>query len=208
MSVFFSLTVCPYYNFVFYRLAYDLTRFLELDPNAPTVMHATIVATLADGDARTVRCVYNSTAAAPFSDKFSNNHEFTGDVATEVQIIVSGRGVGGDGLDLAGRVRSCAHRGPQPESLMTMSSLSEEDRGAIATRCKEEAELPDGWYYDGAVYVSYDGLTRTDEHPRLDEYVAQYVKGLNEAIVERNAVAEETRNALRGVSVTADEVTA
>ena len=206
MSVFCSLTVCPYYNFVFYRLAYDLTRFLELDPKSPTVMHAEIVATLAGGDARTVRRVYNSTAAAPFSNKFSD--KFAGAVATDVQIIVSGRGVGGDGLDLAGRVRSCAHRGPQPESLMTMTSLSEEDRGAIATRCKEEAELPDGWYYDGAVYVSYDGLTRTDEHPRLDEYVAQYVKGLNEAIVERNARAEEARNALRGVSVTADEVTA
>ena len=191
---------------MFYRLAYDLTRFLELDPNAPTVMHATIVATLAGGDVRTVRRVYNSTAAAPFSDKFSD--EFAGAVATEVQIIVSGRGLGGDGLDLAGRVRSCAHRGPQPETLMTTSSLSEEDRGAIVTRCKEEAELPDGWYYDGAVYVSYDGLTRTNEHPRLDEYVAQYVKGLNEAIAERNAVAEEARNALRGVSVTADEVTA
>lgn len=191
---------------MFYRLAYDLTRFLELDPNAPTVMHAEIVATLAGGDVRTVRRVYNSTAAAPFSDKFSD--EFAGAVATDVQINVSGRGVGGDGLDLAGRVRSCAHRGPQPESLMTTSSLSEEDRGAIATRCKEEAELPDGWYYDGSVYVSYDGLTRTNEHPRLDEYVAAYVKGLNEAIVERNAVAEETRNALRGVSVTADEVTA
>lgn len=191
---------------MFNRLAYDLTRFLELDPDAPTVMHAEIVATLADGDVRTVRRVYNSTAAAPFSDKFSD--KFSGDVATEVQIIVSGRGVGGDGLDLAGRVRSCAHRGPQPESLMTTSCLSEEDRGAIVTRCKEEAELPDGWYYDGAVYVSYDGLTRTNEHPRLDEYVVQYVKGLNEAIVERNAVAEETRNALRGVSVTADEVTA
>jgi hypothetical protein len=191
---------------VFYRLAYDLTRFLELDPNAPTVMHAEIVATLAGGDVRTVRRVYNSTAAAPFSDKFSD--KFAGAVATDVQIIVSGRGVGGDGLDLAGRVRSCAHRGPQPESLMTTSSLSGEDRVAIATRCKEEAELPDGWYYDGVVYVSYDGLTRTDEHPRLDEYVAQYVKGLNEAIAERNARAEETRNALRGVSVTADEVTA
>ena len=191
---------------MFYRLAYDLTRFLELDPNAPTVMHAEIVATLAGGDVRTVRRVYNSTAAAPFSDKFSD--KFAGAVATDVQINVSGRGVGGDGLDLAGRVRSCAHRGPQPESPMTMSSLSEEDRGAIATRCKEEAELPDGWYYDGSVYVSYDGLTRTNEHPRLDEYVAAYVKGLNEAIVERNAVAEETRNALRGVSVTADEVTA
>ena len=191
---------------MFYRLAYDLTRFLELDPNAPTVMHAEIVATLAGGDVRTVRRVYNSTAAAPFSDKFSD--EFAGAVATEVQIIVSGRGLGGDGLDLAGRVRSCAHRGPQPEALMTISSLSEEDRGAIVTRCKEEAELPDGWYYDGAVYVSYDGLTRTDEHPRLDEYVAQYVKGLNGAIVERNARAEEARNALRGVSVTADEVTA
>ena len=190
---------------MFYRLAYDLTRFLELDPKSPTVMHAEIVATLASGDARTVRRVYNSTAAAPFSKR---GDEFAGAVATEVQIIVSGRGVGGDGLDLAGRVRSCAHRGPQPESPMTMSSLSEEDRGAIATRCKEEAELPDGWYYDGAVYVSYDGLTRTDEHPRLDEYVAQYVKGLNEAIVERNARAEEARNALRGVSVTADEVTA
>ena len=191
---------------MFYRLAYDLTRFLELDPKSPTVMHAEIVATLADGDVRTVRRVYNSTAAAPFSDKFSD--EFAGAVATEVQIIVSGRGVGGDGLDLAGRVRSCAHRGPQPEALMTISSLSEEDRGAIVTRCKEEAELPDGWYYDGAVYVSYDGLTRTDEHPRLDEYVAQYVKGLNGAIVERDARAEEARNALRGVSVTADEVTA
>ena len=194
---------------MFYRLAYDLTRFLELDPNAPTVMHAEIVATLAGGDVRTVRRVYNSTAAAPFSNKLSNNHEFAGAVATEVQVLVSGINVAGlNGLDLAGRVRSCAHRGPQPESLMTTSSLSEEDRGAIVTRCKEEAELPDGWYYDGAVYVSYDGLTRTDEHPRLDEYVAQYVKGLNEAIVERNAVAEETRNALRGVSVTADEVTA
>ena len=191
---------------MFYRLAYDLTRFLELDPNAPTVMHAEIVATLAGGDVRTVRRVYNSTAAAPFSNKFSD--KFAGAVATDVQIIVSGRGVGGDGLDLAGRVRSCAHRGPQPEALMTISSLSEEDRGAIVTRCKEEAELPDGWYYDGAVYVSYDGLTRTDEHPRLDEYVAQYVKGLNGAIVERNARAEEARNALRGVSVTADEVTA
>ena len=190
---------------MFYRLAYDLTRFLELDPNAPTVMHAEIVATLAGGDVRTVRRVYNSTAAAPFSNKFSD--KFAGAVATDVQIIVSGRGVGGDGLDLAGRVRSCAHRGPQPEALMTISSLSEEDRGAIVTRCKEEAELPDGWYYDGAVYVSYDGLTRTDEHPRLDEYVAQYVKGLNGAIVERNARAEEARNALRGVSVTADEVT-
>ena len=190
---------------MFYRLAYDLTRFLELDPNAPTVMHAEIVATLAGGDVRTVRRVYNSTAAAPFSDKFSD--KFAGAVAIDVQINVSGRGVGGDGLDLAGRVRSCAHRGPQPEALMTISSLSEEDRGAIVTRCKEEAELPDGWYYDGAVYVSYDGLTRTDEHPRLDEYVAQYVKGLNGAIVERNARAEEARNALRGVSVTADEVT-
>ena len=191
------------------RLAYDLTRFLELDPKSPTVMHAEIVATLAGGDARTVRRVYNSTAAAPFSNKFSDkfSDKFAGAVATDVQINVSGRGVGGDGLDLAGRVRSCAHRGPQPESLMTTSSLSEEDRGAIATRCKEEAELPDGWYYDGAVYVSYDGLTRTDEHPRLDEYVAQYVKGLNDVIVERNAVAEEARNALRGVTVTADEVT-
>ena len=190
-----------------HRLAYDLTRFLELDPSAPTVMHAEIVATLADGDVRTVRRVYNSTAAAPFSDKFSD--EFAGAVATDVQVLVSGINVAGlNGLDLAGRVRSCAHRGPQPESLMTTSSLSEEDRGAIATRCKEEAELPDGWYYDGAVYVSYDGLTRTDEHPRLDEYVAQYVKGLNEAIAERNARAEEARNALRGVSVTADEVTA
>jgi len=205
VSVFCSLTVCPYFNFVFYRLAYDLTRFLELDPKSPKVMHAEIVATLAGGDVRTVRRVYNSTAAAPFS---KHSDEFAGAVATDVQIIVSGRGVGGNGLDLAGRVRSCAHRGPQPESLMTTSSLSGEDRGAIATRCKEEAELPDGWYYDGAVYVSYDGLTRTDEHPRLDEYVDQYVKGLNEAIVERNAVAEEARNALRGVSVTADEVTA
>ena len=195
---------------MFYRLPDDLTRFLELDPNAPTVMHAEIVATLADGDVRTVRRVYNSTAAAPFSDKFSDkfSDEFAGAVATEVQIIVSGRGVGGDGLDLAGRVRSCAHRGPQPEALMTISSLSEEDRGAIVTRCKEEAELPDGWYYDGAVYVSYDGLTRTNEHPRLDEYVAAYVKGLNEAIVDRNARAEEATNALRGVTITADEVTA
>ena len=144
---------------MFNRLVYDLTRFLELDPNAPTVMHATIVATLAGGDVRTVRRVYNSTAAAPFSDKFSD--EFAGAVATEVQIIVSGRGLGGD-----------------------------------------------GWYYDGAVYVSYDGLTRTNEHPRLDEYIAAYVRELNEAIVERNARAEEARNALRGVSVTADEVTA
>ena len=195
---------------MFYRLAYDLTRFLELDPNAPTVMHAEIVATLADGDVRTVRRVYNSTAAAPFSDKFSDkfSDEFAGAVATEVQIIVSGRGVGGDGLDLAGRVRSCVHRGPQPVSLMTASSLRGEDRGAIATRCKEEAELPDGWYYDGSVYVSYDGLTRTNEHPRLDEYVAAYVKGLNEAIVDRNARAEEATNALRGVTITADEVTA
>ena len=195
---------------MFNRLVYDLTRFLELDPNAPTVMHATIVATLAGGDVRTVRRVYNSTAAAPFSDKFSDefSDEFAGAVATEVQIIVSGRGVGGDRLDLAGRVRSCVHRGPQPVSLMTASSLRGEDRGAIATRCKEEAELPDGWYYDGAVYVSYDGLTRTNEHPRLDEYIAAYVRELNEAIVERNARAEEARNALRGVSVTADEVTA
>ena len=195
---------------MFYRLAYDLTRFLELDPKSPTVMHAEIVATLADGDVRTVRRVYNSTAAAPFSDKFSDKFadEFAGAVATEVQIIVSGRGVGGDGLDLAGRVRSCVHRGPQPVSLMTASSLRGEDRGAIATRCKEEAELPDGWYYDGSVYVSYDGLTRTNEHPRLDEYVAAYVKGLNEAIVDRNARAEEATNALRGVTITADEVTA
>lgn len=193
---------------MFYRLAYDLTRFLELDPNAPTVMHAEIVATLAGGDVRTVRRVYNSTAAAPFS-RCDGSAEFAGAVATDVQVLVSGINVAGlNGLDLAGRVRSCAHRGPQPESLMTTSSLRGEDRGAIVTRCKEEAELPDGWYYDGAVYVSYDGLTRTDEHPRLDEYVAAYVKGLNEAIVERNAVAEEARNALRGVSVTADEVTA
>ena len=99
-----------------------------------------------------------------------------GAVAKRVEITVSGVNVAGDGLNLAERVRACAHRGPPSRPLRTAASLREEELVAIARRCKEEADLPSGWYYDGAVYVSYDGLRRTSAHPRMDEYVGAKVE--------------------------------
>ena len=193
------------------RLAYDLTRFAEVDPASPVVAHAEIAATIGgDGDATTTfRRVYNFTAAARGEDVVVDGEDgtdATGAVATRVEITVSGSNVAGEGLNLAERVRACAHRGPPPRPLRTAASLREEELAAVARRCKEEADLPTGWYYDGAVYVSYDGLRRTSAHPRMDEYVGATVEEMNGAIEEWNARAEEARNALRGVTITAEEV--
>ena len=195
------------------RLAYDLTRFAEVDPASPVVAHAEIAATIGgDGDATTTfRRVYNFTAAARGEDVVVDGEDGTdaaGAVATRVEIIVSGSNVAGEGLNLAERVRACAHRGPPPRPLRTAASLREEELAAVARRCKDEADLPTGWYYDGAVYVSYDGLRRTSTHPRMDEYVGATVEEMNGAIEEWNARAEEARNALRGVTITAEEVRA
>ena len=193
------------------RLAYDLTRFAEVDPASPVVAHAEIAATIGgDGDATTTfRRVYNFTAAARGEDVVVDGEDGTdaaGAVATRVEITVSGSNVAGEGLNLAERVRACAHRGPPPRPLRTAASLREEELAAVARRCKDEADLPTGWYYDGAVYVSYDGLRRTSAHPRMDEYVGATVEEMNGAIEEWNARAEEARNALRGVTITAEEV--
>ena len=196
------------------RLAYDLTRFAEVDPASPVIGHAEISATIGggEGDATTTtfRRVYNFTAAARGEDVVDaeGGTDTAGAVATRVEITVSGVNVAGDGLNLAERVRACAHRGPPSRPLRTAASLREEELVAIARRCKEEADLPSGWYYDGAVYVSYDGLRRTSAHPRMDEYVGAKVEEMNGAIEEWNVRAEEARNALRGVTITAEEVRA
>ena len=203
------------------RLAYDLTRFAEVDPASPVIGHAEISATIGggEGDATTTtfRRVYNFTAAARgedvddaegWTDTAGVGGDTAGAVATRVEITVSGVNVAGEGLNLAERVRACAHRGPPSRPLRTAASLREEELVAIARRCKEEADLPTGWYYDGAVYVSYDGLRRTSAHPRMDEYVGAKVEEMNGAIEEWNVRAEEARNALRGVTITAEEVRA
>ena len=172
-----------------------------------------------DGDATTTtfRRVYNFTAAARgedvddaegWTDTAGVGGDTAGAVATRVEITVSGVNVAGEGLNLAERVRACAHRGPPSRPLRTAASLREEELVAIARRCKEEADLPTGWYYDGAVYVSYDGLRRTSAHPRMDEYVGAKVEEMNGAIEEWNVRAEEARNALRGVTITVEEVRA
>ena len=153
--------------------------------------------------------MYNFTAAARGEDVVVDGEDgtdATGAVATRVEITVSGSNVAGEGLNLAERVRACAHRGPSPRPLRTAASLREEELAAVARRCKDEADLPTGWYYDGAVYVSYDGLRRMSAHPRMDEYVGATVEEMNGAIEEWNARAEEARNALRGVTITAEEV--
>ncbi len=194
------------------RLAYDLSRFAEVDPASPVVAHAEIAATIGgDGDTTTMfRRVYNFTAAARGEDVVDEEDgaDAAGAVATRVEITVSGSNVAGEGLNLAERVRACARRGPPPRPLRTAASLREEELAAVARRCKDEADLPTGWYYDGAVYVSYDGLRRTSAHPRMDEYVGATVEEMNGAIEEWNARAEEARNALRGVTITAEEVRA
>uniref|UniRef100_A0A7S0KPL9 Uncharacterized protein n=1 Tax=Micromonas pusilla TaxID=38833 RepID=A0A7S0KPL9_MICPS len=201
------------------RLEHDLTRFAEIDPSAPLVTHAEINATIGGGAERDATCnfrrVYNFTAAARDKDVEAEGVTDTagfgtaGVVATRVEVTVSGRNVlAGEGLNLAERVRACAHRGPPPRPLRTAASLREEEVAAVARRCKDEADLPTGWYYDGSVYVSYDGVRRTSEHPRMDEYVGAVVEEMNGAIEEWNAGAEEARNALRGVTITAEEARA
>ena len=202
------------------RLEHDVTRFAEIDPSAPVVTHAEINATIVGGGEGDATCnfrrVYNFTAAARVEDVDAEGVTDTagfgggtaGVVATRVEVTVSGSNVAGEGLNLAERVRACAHRGPSPRPLRTAASLREEELAAVARRCKDEADLPTGWYYDGSVYVSYDGVRRTSEHPRMDEYVAAVVEEMNGAIEEWNAGAEQARNALRGVTITAEEARA
>ena len=143
------------------RLAYDLTRFAEVDPASPVIGHAEISATIGggEGDATTTtfRRVYNFTAAARGEDVVDAGRDEQPAMAAASKITVSGSNVAGGGLNLAERVQACAHRGPPPRPLRTAASLrkrsSRPSRGGART-----GGLAFGWYYDGAVYVSYGSL--------------------------------------------------
>ena len=194
------------------RLAYDLTRFAEVDPASPVIGHAEISATIGggEGDATTTtfRRVYNFTAAARGEDVVDaeGGTDTAGAVATRVEITVSGVNVAGDGLNLAERVRACAHRGPPSRPLRTAASLREEELVAIARRCKEEADLPSGGTTTEPCTCQRGGLRRR-AHTRGWTSTGAKVEEMNGAIEEERQ-AEEARNALRGVTITAEEVRA
>jgi hypothetical protein len=56
--------------------------------------------------------------------------------------------------------------------------------------------LPDGWFFNGYLYLNYDGITQ-EEHPNLEAIIKAYVDEQNAEIGEYNReVQKEWRNDL------------
>ena len=105
----------------------DLTRFAEVDPASPMIGHAEISATIGGGEGDATTTTFRrACTVAPRRGAKTLTREGGTDTAAIRTIgkgrIGSGVNVAGDGLNLAERVRACAHRGPPSRPLRTAAS--------------------------------------------------------------------------------------
>ncbi|KAL4231523.1 hypothetical protein ACF0H5_009104 [Mactra antiquata] len=86
-------------------------------------------------------------------------------------------------------LRECAPKKPEKKALLCRKDI---DRDTMKKIQKDHHldKLPDGWFYNGTQYVSFDG-EKQNNHPNLDEFVDGYLNEMNAKTNEYNAQMEE-----------------
>ena len=200
------------------RLAYESSRFTERDPDADgagaVLSHVRVRATRhrvdpgeeEEEEEVVADITYNDGSAAPFEAeaalaKRSADHDARDpEVVDAVEVLVAGRNVA-ERFDLSGLLERCAFTGPKTKPLKT--TLTGEEKAKIAEKCKA-GDLPEGWYYNGSVYVEYDGTTSRD-HPAYKEACEAFLAEENHFVAEHNAWCAEEKSRIAGVRVVRDE---
>lgn len=86
-------------------------------------------------------------------------------------------------------LRECAPQKPEKKSLITRKDVTADVVKKIHKEHHLEC-LPEGWFYNGTQYVSFDG-TKQDVHPNLETFINLYIEEKNTEITERNNKMEE-----------------
>ncbi|WAR21358.1 CT194-like protein [Mya arenaria] len=86
-------------------------------------------------------------------------------------------------------LRDCAPPKPEKKPLISRKDVSRDVINKIHKTHHLEV-LPEGWFYNGTQYVSFDG-TKQDKHPGLEEFVRGYLEEKNADIKAHNAQVEE-----------------
>ncbi|XP_013383031.1 uncharacterized protein C20orf194-like [Lingula anatina] len=82
-------------------------------------------------------------------------------------------------------MRTCAKQKPAKKSHVSQATLTKNEVAKIHKEHHLEA-LPPGWFYNGSHFVSLAG-DKSDTHPNMDEFIANYIKQTNEEIDKYNA---------------------
>ncbi|XP_053407607.1 dynein axonemal assembly factor 9-like isoform X1 [Mercenaria mercenaria] len=92
-------------------------------------------------------------------------------------------------------LRDCAPKKPEKKDLILRKDITRDVKNKIHKEHHLDP-LPEGWFYNGTQYVSFDG-TKQDQHPNLEEFVNDYVAQQNVAVTEYNKKVEEMMNSYR-----------
>ena len=79
---------------------------------------------------------------------------------------------------------------PKEKPPLTRADLSAAEVDAVGAKLLEAAALPEGWFYDGRMYIDSDGA-KSAEHPSLAAAVVAL-------LAEKNAAVEQHNAAVRG----------
>ncbi len=81
-------------------------------------------------------------------------------------------------------VKTCRSQLRAKQILRTIADLKKEEIEAIQTKyCGDY--LPEGWYFDGRMYMNYDGEYKV-EHPNLQMLLQNYLAGINDSVGDYN----------------------
>lgn len=88
-------------------------------------------------------------------------------------------------------LRACSKQKPDKKKRITLSDLTPEDLSKVHKEHHLES-LPSGWFYNGTHFVSMAG-DKSDKHPSMKEFVADYLKRTNEEIDRYNAAIDNEK---------------
>lgn len=81
-------------------------------------------------------------------------------------------------------LKTCRSQLREKKVVRTVADLKAEEIESIVTKnCGDH--LPEGWYFDGRMYMNYDGQYKT-EHPNLQFLLSQYLEEENSVVGDYN----------------------
>ncbi|XP_071171400.1 dynein axonemal assembly factor 9-like [Mytilus edulis] len=85
-------------------------------------------------------------------------------------------------------LRACAKQIPQKKKLIEKKDLKKEEIKKIHSQHHLDP-LPEGWFYNGTRFVSFDG-EKQEIHPCLEDFIQQYINNKNKEVEKFNAKAD------------------
>jgi hypothetical protein len=98
--------------------------------------------------------------------------------------VIYGRNLAGNEAVLKEALKCCRTQLKHKKALRTFESITPEEVEMLKDKYVS-AMLPDGWFFNGYLYLNYDGVTQA-EHPNLEAILRHFVEEQNAIIGEYN----------------------